>query len=175
MDDELKRESKGCRMEDGRWRIKRKGGKMNCKEIKEYIFDYLLGELDSVSEMRVNEHLLRCERCQKEVTKIETLFERMNDKKEIAPDKKVYQLIQKRIGIERRYNVFTFLNRPVKLYYAVATLFLGVFLMSVTNLVIEKRKVKPEETKLKYKTMYESPSSDSIVFYTAPSHRLGGT
>ena len=132
---------------------------MNCKEIKEYIFDYLLGELDSVSEMRVNEHLLRCERCQKEVTKKETLFE----------------MIKKRIGIERRYNVFTFLNRPVKLYYAVATLFLGVFLMSVTNLVIEKRKVEPEKTKSKYKTKYESPSSDSIVFYTAPSHRLGGT
>ncbi len=148
---------------------------MNCKEIKENIIDYLLGELDSLLEIRINEHLLSCERCQKEVTKIETLFERMKDKKEVAPDTKVYQLIKKRIGIERRYNVFTFLNRPVKLYYAVATLFLGILLMSITNLIVDKRNVQPEKIERKYKAIYESPSSDSVVFYTAPSHRLGGT
>ena len=63
MDDELKRESKGCRMEDGG--LGKIGGKMNCKEIKEYIFDYLLGELDTLLEIRINEHLLRCDLTQR--------------------------------------------------------------------------------------------------------------
>lgn len=148
---------------------------MNCKELKERIVDYLLGELDSVLEIRVNEHLLVCEKCKKEVEKMETLFESMKVKKEFTPDKNVYQLIRKRIRMEKQTNVLTFLNRPVKLYYAVATLFLGVVLMSVTDIVVEKRKPQPKEIKSKYKAIYESPSSDSIVFYTAPSHRLGGT
>ncbi|MCK4233498.1 zf-HC2 domain-containing protein [candidate division WOR-3 bacterium] len=148
---------------------------MDCKELKKHIIDYLLGELDTVLEMRINEHLLVCKKCQEEINNMEILFASMEDKKEFSPSNNVYQLIKKRINIEQRFNPFSFLKRPVKLYYAVATLFLGILLMSVTNIFLDKEKSQHEEIKSKYKTRYESPSSDSIVFYTAPSHRLGGT
>lgn len=148
---------------------------MDCKELKEHIFDYLLGELDSVTEMRVNEHLSECKVCQQEVKNIETLLETMKEKKEFTPNKNVYKLIKKRIRIKTGFSPFAFLNKPVKLYYAVATLFLGIFLMSITNLVIDRGKVRPEKIKSRFEAINESQSSDSVVFYTAPSHRLGGT
>ena len=148
---------------------------MNCKELKKYTIDYLLGELDPILEMRVNEHLLGCKKCQQEIVETEKLLEAVKDEKEYLPGKRIYQKIKKSIRMGKRFNPFSFLNRPVKLYYAVATFLIGIFLMSLTNIFIENNEVQPKGIKTKYKAINESPPTDSIAFYAAPSHRLGGT
>jgi len=148
---------------------------VNCKQLKEHIIDYLLGELDTMLEMRINEHLSVCENCKKEVENMETLFEKISDKKELLPHKKAFQLVKKRIKIENRFNHFSFIRRPIKLYYAIATLFLGILLTSLSFILIDKGTIQQEEIKSSYKTKYEYPTPDSITFYTAPSRRLGGS
>ena len=38
---------------------------MKCKEMQKHLDDYILGELDSVVEIQMNEHLAECKKCQK--------------------------------------------------------------------------------------------------------------
>ena len=148
---------------------------MQCKEIKEYIFDYLLGELDSVTEMRVNEHLLECADCRKEVNTMETMFERIKDTEEFTPDKKVLERIIKRVETKPTPAPVAFFDKPVKLYYAVATLFIGIILASVPIIFMEKKQTNPTKVRIEAKKNYEITTADSITFYSVPSRRLGGT
>jgi len=148
---------------------------MECKETQEYITDYLTGELDSVTEMRVSEHLLECRVCQEELKNLETLLATMQDNKKFTPRKLVLRHIKKSVHMEKRFNAFVFFNKPVKLYYAVSMFLLGIFLMSIPSILIKNRYIKSEETKVKPKARYETTTPDTIAFYAAPSHKLGGT
>jgi|GEM_PF-3049673 len=148
---------------------------MECKEIKEYITDYLLGELDSVTEMKISEHLLECRVCQEELRNLETLLATMKDNKEFTPRKLVLRHIKKSVQSEKRFSTFAFFNKPVKLYYAVAMFLLGIFLMSIPTILIKNRDIKSEEIEIRPKARYETTTPDTIAFYAAPSHKLGGT
>jgi predicted anti-sigma-YlaC factor YlaD len=150
---------------------------MDCSQLNKYLIDYLLEELEPVLEMKVNEHLNECSKCQKKMENMESFFTNIKEDKNIKADKKVLQNIKERIGIERKPLLLRFLNRPVKLYYAIATLVFGLLIMSVTDVINEKIKPQQKEVKKEYKILYKpsGTDSDSIVFYSAPSHRLGGT
>jgi len=148
---------------------------MKCKEIKEYILHYLLGELDSVTEMRVNEHLLECADCRKQVDEMEILFARIKDTEEFRPDKKVLERIKKKVETKPTPAPVAFFKKPVKLYYAVVTLFIGIFLASIPVIFMEKKQTNTIKVRIEAKKNYEITTADSITFYAVPSRRLGGT
>ncbi len=146
---------------------------MDCKEIRTNLFDYLLGELDPLIEMRVNEHLLECKECRRQIEETERLFETLKDSREFIPDNSILKSIQENALVNRKFNPFAFLNKPVKLYFAVAALLFGILLIFLPSLFTDNEQVEPLKTKTKPK--YESTTADSIAFYAAPSHRLRGT
>jgi predicted anti-sigma-YlaC factor YlaD len=148
---------------------------MNCEDVKELLVDSLLGELDTLEEITVNEHLLTCQECQRELEETESFLKSLECARRSTPDKRVFEKITQEMKYRSQYNPFTFLKKPVKLYHAIVSLLIGVLIMSVITFIVTTQRSRPVERKEEYKTRETSPPSDSIIFYTAPSHRLGGS
>jgi predicted anti-sigma-YlaC factor YlaD len=148
---------------------------MKCEEVRKLIFDLLLGELEVLKEIMVNEHLLTCEGCRKEVEEAESFLESLRYTSQSIPDKRIFEKIEREMKLHLRNNPLTFLKKPVKLYHAILALLIGILAMSVVTFLITNQRTHTVERKEEYKTHDTSPPADSIIFYTAPSHRLGGS
>lgn len=148
---------------------------MDCKTIRKQLADYLLGELDSKQEIRISEHLVHCRTCTQEVEALEKLFDSIKDEQRTEPTGRIFERIRMKTGIGRTLTPFVILRKPIRLYHALATLVLGIILAILSNAVIGKHTIETETIGTPFRVVHESPVSDSIIFYTAPSHRLGGT
>jgi predicted anti-sigma-YlaC factor YlaD len=148
---------------------------MECKEIRKQLADYLLDELESKQEIRISEHLVHCKSCRQEVEALENLFGSIKDEQHAEPSGRILDRIRIKIGISGALTPLLILRKPIRLYHALATLLLGIILATLSNAVIEKRTLETETIRTPYRVIHEAPMSDSITFYTAPSHRLGGT
>lgn len=148
---------------------------MDCKKVQRQLADYLLGELDAKQEIRISEHLVHCGTCTKKAESLEDLFRSIGDEQRIEPSKKILERIRMQTGIRGPLTPLAMLLKPIRLYHALATLALGIILATISNVVIEKRAVRAENTQRPYRAIHEQLQSDSVTFYTAPSHRIGGT
>jgi anti-sigma factor RsiW len=148
---------------------------MECKAIRKQLADYLLDELDSKQEIRISEHIVHCKSCRKEVETLEMLFASIKDKQHAQPSGSVLVRIRVKTGISGALTPLLILRKPIRLYHALATLVLGVILATLSNAVIENRTIETETIRTPYRAIHESPMPDSVTFYTAPSHRIGGT
>jgi predicted anti-sigma-YlaC factor YlaD len=148
---------------------------MDCKTVQRQLVDYLLDELDSKLEIRISEHLVNCTACQKEAERLELLFQSIRDEEPVVPSDRVLNRIRLKTGSKAAMTPLTILQKPVRLYHALATLILGIVLATLSNVGMKRTTAGPETVAESYQVIRQSPVSDSITFYTAPSHRLGGT
>lgn len=144
---------------------------MNCIKIKQYLDDYISGEVDSKIEIQINAHILRCHDCRKKIEEKEAVCNFFKNAQRFEPPKVLYQRIRDQVirPVPRRNAIWP--SWQMSLVYATATFFLGMVLMRT----IDRRFVKVETgTKLevKYEPTYKKTFSDTVLFHPAPPKNL---
>lgn len=143
---------------------------MKCREIKTLFDDYILADLDSDTEIQMNEHMSECKECAEELAKREAVFNIVKSSARFEPSAETFRRIKRQIFVRRKqsrlFRVF-----PKSVVYAAAAFFLGVVLMRSLDVLLFKPEQSPR-VETKYETRYEEPFVDTVEFYYAPAKNL---
>jgi len=142
----------------------------HCKEIKKYFDDYILAELDSDTEIQMNEHMSECKECAEELTKREAAFNIVKSSARFEPSAETFRRIKRQIFIQRkqRRSLWIF---PKSFAYAVVAFLFGIALMKSLDVLFLKPEQSPR-VEIKYETRHEEPFVDTVEFYHAPAKNL---
>ena len=143
---------------------------MKCEEIKTLFDDYILGDLDSDTEIQMNEHISECKECAEELAKREAVFNIVKSSARFKPSPEAFGRIKRQISVPRKQSRL-FWVFPKSFVYAAAAFLLGVVLMRSLDVLL----LKPEQSsrvETKYETRYEEPFVDTVEFYYAPAKNL---
>lgn len=144
---------------------------MSCEEIRELIDDYILGEVDPAQEIRINEHVLSCAQCRKELEGREAGIGYFAAVPKAVVSDGVYRTIQSRLFPPRRGKRPFFASLAGRLVFVSAAFLVGMVLMRTVDVVSFRVKEKPAiETKAR--PYYRIPFADTIKFYSAPAKNL---
>jgi predicted anti-sigma-YlaC factor YlaD len=143
---------------------------MNCKEIRKYFDDYILGELDPVIEIQVNEHLAECNNCQKELDDKETVMNFLKDSRKFEPSNEIYNRISSkiRVPVREKKNIWVL---PKSLVYTAAAFLFGIIVMRTADILFFQVEESPK-VEIKYEPARKEPFSDTVQFYSAPPKNL---
>lgn len=146
---------------------------MNCEDIRKYIDDYILGELEPDIEIQINEHLIACVACKKNIEEKEAEINIFKKSRKFLPPKGLYSRVRSEVmPIKKEKKVSLWLwNLSKRLVYAVAVFFLGMVIMRTIDILYLKTKQK-SKVEVKYETKYRVPFSDTVQFYSAPPKNL---
>ncbi|MGB3478256.1 MAG: zf-HC2 domain-containing protein [bacterium] len=143
---------------------------MKCREIKTLFDDYILGELDSDTEIQMNEHMSECKECTEELAKREAVFNIVKSSARFEPSAENFGRIKRQIFIHGKQRRLFWIF-PKSFVYAAAAFLLGiVFIKSFDVLVLKSEPSSRVETK--YETRHEEPFVDTVEFYYAPAKNL---
>lgn len=143
---------------------------MKCNKIKQYFDDYILGELDPIIEIQVNEHFAECERCRKEIEKKEAVIRVFKNAKRFEPSDKTYRRIKAHIITPKKEKRLLWLF-PKSFVYAAAAFLLGVILMRSIDILLFQTEESPK-VEIRYEAPQKEPFSDTVQFYSAPPKNL---
>lgn len=143
---------------------------MNCKDIRKYFDDYILGELDPAIEIQVNEHLAECDNCQKELDDKETMMNLLKDSQKFKTPDEVYSRISSkiRVPIREKKNIWVL---PKSLVYTAAAFLFGIIVMRTADILFFQVTESPK-AEIKYEPARKEPFSDTVQFYSAPPKNL---
>jgi anti-sigma factor RsiW len=143
---------------------------MKCREIKTLFDDYILADLDSDTEIQMNEHMSECKECAEELAKREAVFNIVKSSARFEPSAETFRRIKRQMFVRRKqsrlFRVF-----PKSVVYAAAAFLLGVVLMRSLDVLLLKPEQSPR-VETKYETRYEEPFVDTVEFYYAPAKNL---
>jgi hypothetical protein len=143
---------------------------MKCEERRKYFDDYILGELDPTIEIQINEHVLVCKDCQKEIEDREKTIVLFKGLRRFAPSNRVYKRIRNKIYVPRKEKNLLW-GLPRSLIHMAAAFLFGLVLMRSIDFIFLETKESPKiETKQEH--MRKSPFSDTVQFYSAPAEHL---
>lgn len=143
---------------------------MNCREIRKYLDDYILGELDSDTEIQMNEHMSECKECAEELTKREAGFDIVKSSAKFEPSAETFRRIKRQIFVQRKQRRLLWIF-PKSFVYAAAAFLLGIVLMKSLDVLFLKPEQSPR-VEIKYETRHEEPFIDTVEFYYAPAKNL---
>ena len=75
---------------------------MDCKQISEYLIDYIDLKLDGDNSKLINKHISECENCQKEYSELKELFGNIKRKEKVQPDISLRNNFMKMLEDEKR-------------------------------------------------------------------------
>lgn len=143
---------------------------MNCTEIKDYFFDYVLGEIDPELQIQVNEHLAVCERCRGEVMKTEALIDDLKSASRFKPAPDIYGSIPARIRAPRSTHP-RLIGIPRSVVFALGSFLLGIVLTrSIDTMIVNTRRTQRIE--VRKEAPRKVPFSDTVEFYSVPAKNL---
>ena len=143
---------------------------MNCAEIKHYLIDYVLEELDPELQIQVNEHLAICKKCRGEVRQTEVVIDGLRNSVRFKPATDVYRRIAEQIEIPQPKRP-RLLGMPRNLVYALGAFILGVVVTrSVDGVILHIR--EPARIEVRQESPRKVPFSDTIEFYSVPAKNL---
>jgi len=143
---------------------------MKCKEMHKYFDDYILGELDSVIEMQINEHLAECKMCRQILNDRETVINMIRNTQKFEPGAGTYDRIKSRIVIPKKEKRLFWIF-PKSLIYVAASFVLGLILMRTVDIIALQR-IKSPQVEMRYEPSHKEPFSDTVQFYSAPPKNL---
>lgn len=143
---------------------------MNCKEIRKYFDDYILGELDPSIEIQVNEHLTECSNCQKGLDEKEAVMNLLKDSRKFEPSNEAYSRINSKIRVPVREKKIIW-GLPKSLIYATAAFIFGIAVMRTADILFFQVAESPK-AEIKYEPARKEPFSDTVQFYSAPPKNL---
>jgi len=143
---------------------------MDCREIKKYLEDYILEELDPTIEIQINAHLAECEQCRKDSEEKQKLINAFRESHRFAPPLDTYKRIRSSIYVPRKEKRFVW-GFPKSFVFATAAFLLGIVLMRTVDVFIfslqERQKVE-----VRFEPLQRAPFSDTVQFYTVPVKNL---
>ncbi len=143
---------------------------MDCKEIKEYFDDYILGELDPTIEIQIHGHLEECRKCQKNIEEREMFINQFRDSHKFRPSENAYRRIRSTILVPEKEKRLVW-ALPKKFVYAAAAFLLGIVLMRAIDVLIFPIEERPK-AEVKYEPLRKEPYSDTVQFYFVPAKNL---
>ncbi len=144
---------------------------MNCNKIKKYLDDYILGEIDTSLEIKINEHLLECAHCRQQVNEKESFFASFKESAKFIPPEQTYQKIAGSVFRPDPRKKPFLAGWSWRFAYTVAAFFAGMVLMRIADTQFNKFE-EQTEIEVKYEPTYRVPFSDTVLFYTAPPKNL---
>lgn len=143
---------------------------MKCTEFREFYDDYVLHEIDPEIEMQINEHLLECEPCRKEISEREKIIDIFRRSQRFSPPGTLYRRVTDGIGDTHKERVPLF-GLPRGVVYAAAAFVLGVVMTkAVDSLFLRVEQLRPVE--VKQEQLRPTPFSDTVEFYSVPAKNL---
>ena len=143
---------------------------MNCNEMKEYIDDYILGELDPAIEIQFNEHAAACEQCQREIAEKEKVIKFFEGSQRFEPPTEMYRRISSGFVLSKKEKKPLW-KIPRSLVYVMAAFCLGVLLMRTVDVLVLRVEESPK-AEMKYESTPKGLISDTIQFYSVPAKNL---
>jgi predicted anti-sigma-YlaC factor YlaD len=144
---------------------------MSCEEIREHIDDYILGEVDPALEIRINEHVLSCAQCRRELEEREAGIGYFAAVPKAAVPDGAFRTIRSRLFPPRRGKRPFFASFGGRLVFVSAAFLVGMVLMRMVDVASFRVKARPAiETKAR--PYYRIPFADTIKFYSAPAKNL---
>lgn len=143
---------------------------MDCREIRRYLEDYIVGELDPTTEIQINEHLAECQQCSKDYEERGKLVNTFRESHRFAAPRDAYKRIQRDISVSKKEkrSVWIF---PKSFVFATAAFLLGIVLMRTIDVFVlsleERQKVE-----VRYEPLQREPFTDTVQFYTVPVKNL---
>ncbi|MCK4255594.1 zf-HC2 domain-containing protein [candidate division WOR-3 bacterium] len=127
---------------------------MECKEIRNYLVDYIFEEFKKPWMKKVREHLSRCPNCSKESQDIRKTFEVMNRYGEVQVPEVLYHRLRQKVTEFKPHElkIIQVLRRPVPAYAFAAIVVIFGLLFGIS------KGIKRE------KILYESKPISSYVF-----------
>jgi anti-sigma factor RsiW len=144
---------------------------MSCEEIRKHIDDYILGEVDPALEIRINEHVLRCVACRKELEEREAGIGYLTSIPKAAVPDSAYRTIRSRLFPPCREKRPFFASLAGRLVFVSAAFLVGMVLMRTVDVVSFRGKARPA-VETKARPYYRIPFADTIKFYSAPAKNL---
>jgi hypothetical protein len=143
---------------------------MKCAEFREFYDDYILHELEPEIEMQINEHLLDCDQCRKEISEREKIIDLFRKSQKFSPPVTLYRRISDGLGVVHKEKKPLFVL-PKGLVYAAAAFVLGVVMTrAIDTLFLRVEQVSPVE--VKQEQLRPMPFSDTVEFYSVPAKNL---
>lgn len=115
---------------------------ITCSEVRPLLIELVFGDLDSVQEMRVNQHLLACASCREEEAELLKLEHSARRAASVVPGPALRARIEGSLPPARAREARG-LGRPVPAYVAVAAALLGALLAAALPLRFSA--LKPSE------------------------------
>ena len=142
---------------------------MKCIDIKPYLFDFVVGELDPDIEIQVHEHLGDCSSCRSFVEELEAVTSPLKISTRFEPAPGVYRRVRTVLPRKRPRRVFSWL--PVSAGYALAAFLLGAAITHTAD-TIALRSERAVEREIQYEPPGRMPYADTVEFYTVPVKNL---
>jgi predicted anti-sigma-YlaC factor YlaD len=143
---------------------------MKCSEMKEFIFDHVLGELAPEVEIRVNEHLAMCETCRREQHEVDAAFEGFKNAARFEPAPGIYEKITAHMKVPRQRGA-RLLGIPRNLILALGAFLLGVVITRSIDTVVTRTR-GPVRIEVRQEEPRKMPFSDTVEFYSVPAKNL---
>ena len=143
---------------------------MKCSEMKNYLVDYVLEELDSELQIQVNEHLAICKKCRGEILQTEAVIDSFKDSARFKPTPGVYGKISEQIRVAKpeRPRIF---GMPRSLVFALGAFLFGIVVTrSIDAIIVNVR--EPSSIEVRQEAPRKVPFSDTVEFYSVPAKNL---
>ncbi|KPL12849.1 hypothetical protein AMJ74_06030 [candidate division WOR_3 bacterium SM1_77] len=143
---------------------------MKCSEMKNYLIDYVLEELDSELQIQVNEHLAICKKCRGEILQTEAVIDSFKDSARFKPTPGVYGKISEQIRVAKpeRPRIF---GMPRSLVFALGAFLFGIVVTrSIDAIIVNVR--EPSSIEVRQEAPRKVPFSDTVEFYSVPAKNL---
>lgn len=143
---------------------------MNCGDMKEYLIDYILEEMDPELQIQVNEHLAICDKCRAAAAETERMVDGFKGSARFKPVPEIYGAIAKRIRKPKPDRARLF-GVPKSLVFALGAFLLGIVVTRSFETAINSR-VEPSRIEVRQEVPRMAPFSDTVEFYSVPAKNL---
>jgi len=144
---------------------------MKCQELRDYFDDYVLGEVEPAFEIQINEHLLECDACRREIEERESLYKDFRGLPKSGPPERVYHRVIHAVHAPSRMKIPFYAHWTFRTAALAATFILGMVLMRGVDVVSLRAKENPA-VETRTRPYYRIPYADTIKFYSAPAKNL---
>lgn len=142
---------------------------MKCSEVRKFLNDFVLEELDQETEIQVNEHCAQCARCQKVLTERYAVVNMLKRSERFEPPAHLYRRVKQHIFVPKK--TLAFWGMPRNLVFAMAMFFIGVVVTRAIDVyVMSMQPAAQKETQTQ--PLRLEHHADTVEFYTAPAENL---
>ena len=142
---------------------------MKCAEVRKYLNDFVLEELDQETEIQVNEHCAQCARCQQVLTERYAVVNMLKRSERFEPPAHLHRRVKQHVFVPKK--TLAFRGIPRSLVFAVAMFFLGVVVTRAIDFYVMSMQPAVQND-IQTQPLRLEHHADTVEFYTVPAENL---